>query len=1122
MKSSFFQFILFVGVVMLSSCGETSEQNNASNTSSSQKVFSLLSSKATGIDFVNQLEDNPLTDDNVLSFPHYYNGAGVAIADFNNDGLKDVFLSGNEVDNKLYLNKGDLKFEDISAKAGINVNKKWSTGASVVDINADGFMDIYVCQYGLKSPENDRKNTLYINNGDLTFTEKAAEYGLDDSNESMQAAFLDYDKDGDLDCFVMNESKYVRVVHQKVFEDLKIKKNLEAASSNLFRNDGGKFTKVTEQAGMLRWGFGLGLCVSDINEDGWPDIYVANDYSVPDFMYINNGDGTFTDEVKQRTKQISFFGMGCDVADINNDGHVDIGVVDMATSDHFRGKTLMESMNTPIFWYYINKLGYPYQYMFNSLNLNNGSGKFNNIAHMAGVGSTDWSWAANFADFDNNGWKDYFISNGFRRYSRDNDFMISMAEARKKNGGNIPMNMRKEMYAKMPEVKLPNLFFKNTGSLVFEEVGEQIGLENPSYSNGAAYGDLDNDGDLELIVSNIDHEVFVYKNNSVENASGGWLQVDLKGNDNATILVGAKVILEAGEQKLMQEWNPIRGYLGCVDPMLHFGVGSIKTIDKITVIWPDGREQVSTQIAANQRVVIKKETSGTQYDFANSDAQKIFESITPTAIGVDFTHKENNFDDFATQILLPHRQSTTGPKIRTGDLDGDGLEDFFICGPSGQSSQLYFQKSDGNFELAQNQPWATEAACEDTDVLFLDADNNGTMDIYVVSGGYEMKPESENLRDRLYINFGKRNFKRVNVPLPVSNGFVIKSADYDQDGDMDIFIGGGTEHGRYPFSERSYLLRNEGKGFTDVTKDVAPDLVNPGLIKDAHWTDLNGDKFPELVVVGEWTPISIFQNDNGTLSNASEKYGTSNLKGWWYSISEGDFNKDGHKDLIVGNVGLNNKFHPSKKKPFKVFANDFDKTGTCDVVLSKEYKGRLVPTRGKECSSDQMPFIDRKFPTYTEYANASLEDILGEDEVENALKLEANTFESVMLLNNGNGGFSSTKLPELAQVAPILSSTVKDVNNDGNQDVIIVGNMFGAEVETPRYDAGDGMVLFGRGDGSFEPCAAKKSGFYTPHNAKSIASLNIGATGETLYFVGNNNYKLQIFSLKKDNRLSAN
>ena len=1111
MNTKSFPLIAFLFVL---GCTESNKSGDTGSDESADKapLFSLLSSKETGIDFINELHEDPMSDKNILSFGHLFNGAGVAIGDINNDGLKDVFFSGNDVPNKLYLNKGSLKFEDISDKAGINVNKVWSSGVTMADVNNDGWLDIYVCQFGPNKPEN-RQNLMYINNGDLTFTEKAKEMGINDSNESSHAAFFDYDNDGDLDLYVLNESKYIMMVYQTVFEDLKNKKNLEAASGNMFRNDGGKFTRVTEEAGMLRYGFGLGLAVSDINEDGWLDVYVANDYSVPDFMYINNGDGTFTDEIKERTKQITFFGMGCDIADINNDGHVDIGVVDMATSDHFRGKTLMESMDVEGFWYFVNDLKYQYQYMFNSLQLNNGTGKFNNIAHMAGVGQTEWSWASLFADFDNDGWKDYFISNGYRRYARDNDFRIEMDRVRKLNGGTVPMEMREEMYAKMPEVKLPNEIYKNDRQLRFQDMTKAWGMDQPSYSNGAAYGDLDNDGDLEMIVSNIDHEAFVYKNNAIEQQRGNFLDVDLKGAAPA-VLLGAKVTIHTGSEIQFQEMLPVRGYLSCMDERLHFGLGDKTSVDKVEVIWKDGTKQEISNPAINKTLVVNKDPNAVAFVKNETAAPTPFTSVSLQSLGLNFVHKENTFNDFQAQVLLPHKQSAHGPKISVADVDGDGLDDFYICGAAGQSGELFFQNQDGIFSASPSKPWANEAASEDADAVFFDADGDGDQDLYVVSGGYEIKNGSPLLNDRLYINFGKRNFHRVGLPEAPYHGETAVAGDFDQDGDLDLFIGAACEHLKYPYPSVSYILRNDNKKFTDVTATVAPFIKNIGMVKDAKWTDLDGDKYPELILAGEWMPVTILKNNKGVFEDASEKYGTAKLTGWWYSLEELDVDGDGDKDFIVGNVGMNNKFHPSEKKPFRVFAKDFDQSGTCDPVLSKEYKGKLVPSRGRQCSSQQMPFIKEKFPSYKDFANASMEDIFGEKSLEASLHREVVTFESIVLINNGNGTFEHKMLPIQAQLAPIMSIISKDLNDDGKVDLIIAGNMFDAEVETPRYDAGDGLILFGDGTGNFKPLTIRQSGFYAPHNVKSIAYLRRKGQKGDLILVGNNNREMQAFSFK--------
>lgn len=1101
--------------IVLVSCGSETESNDSTSTHTS-KIFELLNSTETGINFKNQLNDDPMGDNNVLSFPHYYNGAGVAIGDINNDNLPDIFFSGNEVPNKLYLNKGNLKFEDISDKAQINKNKVWSTGATMADVNGDGYLDIYVCQYG-PNTYNKRKNRLYINNGDLTFKESAEAYGLDDGNESIQAAFFDYDMDGDLDCYVMNESKYVRVLYKEVFKELQDKRNLEAASGNLFRNDGQKFTRVTEEAGMLKYGFGLGLAISDINKDGLPDVYVANDYSVPDFMYINNGDGTFTDKQKEFTKQVSFFGMGVDIADINNDALADIAVVDMATSDHFRGKTLMASMDVAGFKYFVNDLGYQHQYMFNSFQLNNGNNTFSNIANMAGVAKSDWSWATLLADYDNDGYNDYFVTNGFRRYSRDNDFMNKMSATREANGGNIPMALRKELYEEMPQVQLPNIMYHNQKDLTFKEVQTSWGLSEATYSNGAAYADLDLDGDLELIISNIDQPAYIYKNNAREANQNNYLGVKLKRSNNASPLAGTKVTIHYNNgEKQYREWMNTRGYQSTVDEVLHFGLGKTNSINKVEVIWPNNTVQTIDNIKVNQVLTVSESANLPKHNYQNQQRKTSIEQVSASQLGIDFKHQENAFNDFAKEVLLPHKQSTLGPFISVADVNEDGLDDFFVGGASGQAGTLYLQNKNSTFSKAPNQPWQQDINSEDMQAVFFDPDNNGRPDLFIPSGGGgEMEGQNDLLQDRIYINTGGGKFQKATGVFAnmQASAAIAKAADFNQDGGQDLFVGGQGVPGQYPYASRSYLLQNLGGKFADVTPANAPALETPGIVKDFIWTNLNNDKFPDLVVVGEWMPISFFINEQGSFKNVTEQYGTADLKGWWYSIEAMDVDNDGDEDYVVGNIGTNTKFHASKKKPFIVYADDFDGNGTNDVVLTKEYKGELVPSRGRQCSSEQMPFIEDKFPTYAEFANAGIDDILGEDKIKNALELKATEFHSLVLINDGNGKFSHKYLPNEAQIAPINGIISLDINKDGNLDLIVAGNNYDTEVETPRYDASNGLVLMGKGDGTFEPQSIQESGFYAPGNVKDIKLLNL-ADKSKLLLVTNNNGPMEAFKIK--------
>ncbi|NBC24898.1 MAG: hypothetical protein GVX78_04705, partial [Bacteroidetes bacterium] len=723
-------FFVFVSLLFFWTCRPDTDSKVGSHGSDS--LFELLDPNRTGIDFVNSLQPDPTSKRNNLSFPHYYNGAGVAVGDINNDGLPDIFFAANEGDNKLYLNEGDFKFKDITMKAQINPdNKNWSTGAIMADVNADGWLDIYVCQagYGLYDDLKKRENLLFINNQDGSFSESAEEFGVNDDNESISAAFLDYDKDGDLDLYVLNESKYAMKVLKTVFDDLEDPVNLRQASGSLFRNDGNTFVDVTEEAGVLNYGFGLGLAVSDINDDGWPDIYVSNDYSVPDFMYINNGDGTFTDEIKKRTKHIPFFGMGCDIADFNNDGLLDIASVDMAANDHVRDKTLMTSMDIEGFWYYVNTKGYQYQYMFNAMQLNRGNGTFSNIAGLAGMLRTEWSWAALLADFNNNGWKDYFVSNGYRKYTRDNDFRLMMEAERQKYDGEIPKQRRTEIYNEIPEVQSTNLMFRNNKDLSFTDVSSNWGVGQPSYSNGAVYADLDADGDLDLVVNNIDHEAFALKNQSREKSRGGYLQFTFSPDMPYAQTYNTKIRLYAGDSIQHQEFHPTRGYAGSVEPIVHFGLGKQAKVDRVEVEWLDGSVQIVNDVTANQRITLDiADADMTQSDLVEVSTSQVMEKVDPASVGIDFIHQENEFDDFAREILLPHRQSTLGPALAVGDINGDNLDDFYFGGAHLQLGGLFIQKPNGRFQRIQEGAPSDQLDLyhEDQGATFFDADGNGT------------------------------------------------------------------------------------------------------------------------------------------------------------------------------------------------------------------------------------------------------------------------------------------------------------------------------------------------------------------------------------------------------------
>lgn len=1103
--------IVILSLTIILGCIDKEENNSKNKLSSSTQVFEIIKSEESGIDFSNDLSED-VNDEtkNILSFDHFFNGAGVATADFNNDGLIDIFFVANEGSNKLYLNEGNLKFKDISESANINVGKKWATGVTTVDINNDGFQDIYVCQSGSNiTPWSQKGNLLYINNGDLTFTEKSIEYGLNDTNNSTQAAFFDYDLDGDLDCFVINESKYVQVSHKIVYDELKNPENMMRASSNLFRNDGGKFKRVTEEAGVLAWSFGLGLLISDINQDGYPDVYVANDYAVPDYMYINNGDGTFTDKIKEYTNQISFYSMGIDIADINNDGYLDIGVVDMAADDHIRDKTLMAGMSTELFWYYINYRKFHYQYMFNALQLNNGNNTFSNIANMSGVSRTDWSWASLFADLDNDGYKDYYVTNGFKRYARDNDFKIAMQKSRDENGGTIPFAERQKFYDMMPSIKLSNRMYRNDGHLHFESKENEWGTNQESFSSGASYADFDNDGDLDLVVNNVSMKAFLYKNTTSDNNLNNYIDINLK---SAKPIANSLVKIYLGKKVQVQELSNTRGYMSSVSNKLHFGVGQSKTVDKVEIKWPDGNMQTLTNVKSNQILDINYKPDG---PYNKDNPTPLYKELSPQELGIDFTHIENDYNDFIKQVLLPQKQSNMGPAMAVGDVNGDGLQDIFIGGAAGQSGILYKQIANGNFSYdPADQAWAVDLAMEDVAALLYDADNDGDDDLYIVSGGSEFDPESPLLQDRLYINMNKGKFQKVKEGLEsISNsGSCVKAADFDGDGDLDLFVGGKSIPGKYPFASPSLLLEFDNFKYKNVSTKLLGDQNNLGMVTDAEWFDYDGDGDQDLIIVGEWMNPRLYNNDSGTFTEISDELGLSKHKGWWYSVTSSDIDNDGDLDIICGNLGLNSKFKATLDKPFKVYASDFDNNGSSDIVLTKDYKGEEVPTRGRQCSSEQLPYIKDKFKTYNDFANASVIDILGEKEVKGALNLQVTDFASKVFINENSKRFTSIDLPIAVQKAPINSLIVKDINNDGNKDLIVGGNMFETEVETPRYDAGTGQVLIGDGSGKFRSTSPNVSGLFANQNCKQMKIVT--RANDYLIIVGNNNGKPQVFKPK--------
>ncbi len=1069
--------------------------------------FELLSPEQSGIDFNNLIKEDE--EFNHLVWESVFYGGGVAVGDLNNDGLSDLYFTGNQVDDAIYLNKGNLQFEEVSQKAEIPQKSGWSTGVTMVDINADGWLDIYICKSGWKLDNENielRKNQLLINNQDMTFTDKASEYGLDDSAHSTQASFFDYDQDGDLDLYLMNMPSNNFKQKMAYIENEKIPYQF---SDKLYENIGqNKFKDRTKKAGIENYAFGLGMITTDINWDGWIDIYVACDYEQPDKTYINNKDGTFTDRSNYYFKHTSYSSMGCDVADINNDVFPDVAVLDMQAADHIRSKTNMRAMNAKNFWQNVEK-GYGFQYMSNTLQLNTGMGFFSEIGQLAGISNTDWSWSILMADFDNDAHKDIFVSNGVNRDMRNSDLVDKMKNISAANRKKTDMlNLAKSF----PSERLPNYLFKNNDDLSFENKAEKWGLSSPGFSYGAAYEDLDQDGDLDLIVCNSNQYAQIFKNKNPKN--NNWLQVSLKGANSNLNALGSKVIIYYGEHKQYQELTLTRGYQSSIAPNIHFGLGKINQLDSLIAIFPNNRKSVLKNVKANQKLLLTEKDALLPLVGVPLEHPPYITDITRQS-GIDFKHQENRFDDFSREILLPHMQSRNGPNICTGDVDGDQREDFYVGGASGQAGQLYSQMADGTFRAKPQTAWEKDKDSEDIGCVLVDIDGDKDLDLYVVSGGGEHPTGHNLLQDRLYINDGNGNFQKVDqIPSSANNGSCVRAADFDKDGDIDIFIGGNVIPGKYPQGDKSVLLVNTNGTFKDGTDTYAPELSGLGIVTDAIWSDYDKDGYMDLIVVGEWSAPEFFHNQKGKLINVSSQVLSEDLTGWWHHINPTDIDNDGDIDFVIGNMGLNNKYHPNADKPLYIYSKDFDNNNTNDVVLAKKSASGTVPVRGRECSSEQMPFIAEKFGSYQSFANASLDDIYGE-ELQSAIQYTAKEFRTGLLINDGSGHFNFNALPNEAQISPVMGSVVHDFNKDGKLDIALAGNHFDAEVETVRHDAGNGLVLLASGKGQFEAYPAYKAGFYLPFNTKGLSVIQNYKKDKGLILAANNNTSILAYTFEK-------
>lgn len=1063
------------------------------------KLFQQVGFARSGVSFQNMVVQNE--DMNFFTNQHVLNGGGVAVGDVNNDGLPDLYFSSNQNPNHLYLNNGNLKFEEVATTAGVSGNQFWTTGVSIVDVNADGWNDIYVCHAGnyLHEPEKLR-NELFINNGDAaanngipTFSEKAMEFGLDGFARSVHATFFDYDNDNDLDVYVLNHPyNFWLPIEMR----LEVEKKLpEADSDRLYRNDGnGKFTDVTEEAGVKNWAFGLSASVGDLNNDGWMDIYVANDYSEKDECLINNQDGTFAKAIDSMFFHISNFSMGSDIADFNNDGLFDLMVVDMMAEDNRRKKINMSAMKPEVFWDNV-AIGRHYQYMQNTLQLNNGNGTFSDVAELSGVAFTDWSWSTIFADLDNDGWKDLFVSNGLGLDVRNTDANRSLI-------GKDVLELRKnfkENLEKMPSEPIDNYGFKNNGDLTFSKMTVDWGLSYKGFSNGAAIVDLDRDGDLDVVLNNLNDTASIFENRS---KGTNYLQLLPVGPDGNRAGIGMTAKVFACNTQQVQHVSISKGFLSSADNLLHFGIPGEK-IDSVVISWPDGKCQTITEPNLNQRINVRY-VEAVDRTSTDSGYRGYFTDIT-TRSGIDFVHTEMPFDDYAEQVLLPHRYSQLGPALAVGDVNGDKRDDIFFGGASKQSAELYTQTVDGRFELKPVQVFAEHAKYEDVIALFFDIDGDGDSDLYVGSGSNEWPQGDVHYQDRIYLNDGAGNFNYDPSRLPnlrVSTGSVAAN-DFDQDGDMDLFVGGRMVPGAYPVPANSFLLRNDDGYLKDVTRELCPDMIQLGLVTDAVWTDHDADGDDDLMVAAEWSPIRVFRNDRAEFQDVSEKVGTSAHVGWWYSLVVSDLDGDGDEDVIAGNLGRNTKYQGNFNQPFEVYYNDFDGNGKGDIVLAYPQSGEVFPVRGRSCSSEQVPMLKKKFPTYEEFGSATLEAVYG-DALNSALHYQATWMSSSVLTNQGDGTFQFKELPIPAQLSSVNGIVVADVNSDGKQDIVIGGNMYHAETETCRHDASIGQLLTGDGNGNFSPLPFPKSGLELIGDIKRVEWIGLEGGKQAIVVARNN------------------
>ncbi|HVY74963.1 MAG TPA: VCBS repeat-containing protein [Puia sp.] len=1075
-------------------------------------LFTRLDEEKTGINFKNQLFESESF--NVMNYIYFYNGGGVAIGDINNDGLPDILFTGNMVKNRLFLNKGNFQFEDITEKSGIASKQGWCTGATMVDINGDGKLDIYICRSADFNP-NMRQNLLFINNGNLTFTEKAAEYGLGDRGYSTQAVFFDYDKDGDLDMFLINHSLHQYTTGAIENSALRDQRNSDFACK-LFRNDPNDslhhpfFTDVSQQAGIYSnvFTFGLGVVATDINNDGWPDLYVSNDFNEPDYLFINNKNGTFTNRFSDCMDQASLYSMGCDAADFNNDGNIDLVTLDMLPKDNRTQKMHSGAENFEKFQMLFSK-GFYYQYSRNMLQKNNGDGTFSEMAQFAGVSNTDWSWSALFSDFDNDGKKDLFVSNGYVKDYTDMDYINYTVQQSLHDQPGQKTTIQ-EYIKQMPENLLLSYMFQNKDSLRFENRAADWGFDKPTVAAGAAYVDLDNDGDLDLVVNNTNDFASVFRNNSETLSKSNWIRIKLQGDARNLSGIGSKVKIYAQGDQFYQEAFPVRGYQSSVDPVLSFGLGNHKLIDSIIVIWPNDQTQKLTQVKTSQAITLNQKDAKDKWIYNKSAGRKPFFRELGAPAGMQ--HRSSDFNDFTLQKLLPNFLSKTGPAMATADINKDGREDIFFGGGRGEPSQIFTQNSNGSLSRSVQPAFISDSSFAAAGAAFFDADQDGDIDLYLASSGYELGEQDPLLEDRLFLNDGKGHFTKSTNPLPPLpfSKSCVKAADINGDGAEDLFIGGRVIPGKYPLSPGSRILLNDGKGkFTDATSSVAPMLKDLGMVTDAVWTDLNGDKKPDLVVVGEFMPVKVFINSGGKLTDESASYIPFESRGLWNTIYAGDMDGDGDQDLVLGNQGLNNQFSASVSEPLTLYYKDFDGNGSVDPILCYYIDGVSYPVFSRDDLTDQLPFLKKKFPKYADYSTATINTLFTPEQLQNADTLKAAELHSVYLENKNNKHFILHPLPAEVQLSPVYAITSLDFDGDGKKDLVLAGNNAWTRIRFGRYESNHGTVLRGDGKGNFQFLPYDQSGMTVRGDTRSLE-----VVGSNLFF-GLNDQPARVFSFSK-------